>query len=1294
MPFDFLRPKQKQQQNKNLQEAQTNLGSSRYPNDILLGELMVRSGVITQQMLDDAVKLSASRHVQLGQMLQMAGKISPRDLQAAVDAQSMLRDRSIDQVIAAKCLKIACKTGMSFAEVYRDQIGQRTDASTNKLGELLLDAHLIDREQFGKAMQRSLATGLPLGRILVLNGAISENILTEALEIQVRIRDGMLERTEAVVALRASIGDFESEELQRQTMPFKAALVEPPRRKGVRLGELMVMAGLMSETDVMSALEIGLIQEQLIGQVFIAQGFINEERLDQALELQKKVEQGVLQPLEAGQALARISAQGVSVEESIESFVKPQEEAYEPLTFDKLLVLARVVSSEDIESAIEQVLQSPQLLSNVLILTNFIDEHMSSAILQCYSMLSNNFLSQDDAIIALDYCLHKQVERQISFGEALSELGWSATASLQIHAKNSVDVHEIHLKEMLEVDETVSSGEISAISQAEAEEAGRRAFQQALQGDQVEEPPPEAAEQPLEEAREPVDSRIAPQSVPDSQEITGETTAISDTAEAQIEILESAADQVAEAIAERLEETAEQLMAAAMDMENDIIENLPSPVESENTKKLSPSETAAEDAAFRKEFDLEAPDLTAQPDMSAAPPPEPDLANSVAAQAGGLLGLLGAQEIAAETTASAAAEKAAKDALGQVLSKTEFAKPSGEVGTTSVQNDALRDLFNPKNDGVFGGAGDENGKTKQPKVDTPAAPVPAQAALVAAPVEQVPVAATVTTEPLVVKSTPEVMAQPAAPVTTVPAPAPVEAKTPAPAGGLLASILAKGGSSAAELFNTQTNSQTPHVSSTADIAPLAVPSDRGANLQKPGEPEPIKPPVPQVIEPAPGQAPAAASANAPETMAPATVTPTAPPLQAAPVPAPVVQETVAPVAPPSAAPVVQETAAPPPAAPVVQAPVAPPPAAPVVQETAAPPPVAPVVQAPVAPPPAAPVVQAPVAPPPAAPVVQETVAPAAPPPAAPVVQATAAPPPAGTAAETTPAPAPAKKASAFAHLVASIKHDSAAKQDATVSAPTAAAPQAAPPVVPAAPPSAPPAATASADGGTNSGPGPAATPTPAAASVTAAPTPAAEPARTPATEAVPTPAAVPPASQIGTEAAEPLKEALGSALVRLAESYYGQGQYTEAQGLYEKILALKQQQLGPNDPSLGADLTNLAGVLCVQGKFAQAEPHVRKVVTIVETTEPVDSLKLAGSLNTLAGILFQQAKLEECEPLLARALALRTQMLGEEHPEVADSLRDYAKLLKKLGRLEEAEKYYQQYLQAKAKRQQVAAPTA
>ncbi len=68
----------------------------KYPTDFLLGDLLVKAGVISDTQLDEAVKLAGNKHLHVGQMLIMAGYISPRDLQAAVDAQSMLRDRAVE----------------------------------------------------------------------------------------------------------------------------------------------------------------------------------------------------------------------------------------------------------------------------------------------------------------------------------------------------------------------------------------------------------------------------------------------------------------------------------------------------------------------------------------------------------------------------------------------------------------------------------------------------------------------------------------------------------------------------------------------------------------------------------------------------------------------------------------------------------------------------------------------------------------------------------------------------------------------------------------------------------------------------------------------------------------------------------------------------------------------------------------------------------------------------------------------------------------------------------------------
>lgn len=155
-----------------------------------------------------------------------------------------------------------------------------------------------------------------------------------------------------------------------------------------------------------------------------------------------------------------------------------------------------------------------------------------------------------------------------------------------------------------------------------------------------------------------------------------------------------------------------------------------------------------------------------------------------------------------------------------------------------------------------------------------------------------------------------------------------------------------------------------------------------------------------------------------------------------------------------------------------------------------------------------------------------------------------------------------------------------------------------------------------------------------------------------------------------------MKGALSGAYARLAESYYEQGEYAEALGLYEKILAVRETELGENDPELIFDLNNVVRVLCVQNRPEVAETYCRRIITLLEMTQPDDVHKLGDTLNMLAQIYFQQDKFEQCLPVLDRSVRLKQQVLGEDHIDMADCYRDYSRLLRKLNRKEEAEQYY------------------
>ncbi len=406
----------------------------RYPTDFLIGDLLVKAGIVRQTELDEAVKLAGNKQMQVGQMLIMARHLTPAQLQIAVDAQSALRDRHIDMNAAIKGIKFACKSGLPFSEAMSTQ---ETTASkltpTNKLGELLLESGLITPDDFGKALQRSQSTGLPLGRILVLNNAISESILTTALEIQVRIRDQMMTRLEAIGCLRATANIGTANEAFEVTSEVQAAL-KKPRKKGLRLGELLVMAGVLAEADVMNALEVGLVTDKPMGQILVNQGFINEKLLDAALEVQELVDGDNMEPKQAAELLNKIHVTGIGLHEALIVDGGEAQAAPSQIDFRELLSVARIAGEEEITSAFEIALRNPPVLMQVLVVTGLLDERVAKSVLKCHSMMGEGFLSQEDAVVALDYCLQKFSEvgsEEFTFEHALLDLGWTFTPDEQ-----------------------------------------------------------------------------------------------------------------------------------------------------------------------------------------------------------------------------------------------------------------------------------------------------------------------------------------------------------------------------------------------------------------------------------------------------------------------------------------------------------------------------------------------------------------------------------------------------------------------------------------------------------------------------------------------------------------------------------------------------------------------------------------------------------------------------------------------------------------------------------------------
>jgi tetratricopeptide (TPR) repeat protein len=139
-------------------------------------------------------------------------------------------------------------------------------------------------------------------------------------------------------------------------------------------------------------------------------------------------------------------------------------------------------------------------------------------------------------------------------------------------------------------------------------------------------------------------------------------------------------------------------------------------------------------------------------------------------------------------------------------------------------------------------------------------------------------------------------------------------------------------------------------------------------------------------------------------------------------------------------------------------------------------------------------------------------------------------------------------------------------------------------------------------------------------------------------------------------------------LNQTARYLYRRAQYPQAEPLYQRALAIRVQQLGPEHPDTATSLNGLAGLYYKQGKYEQAEPLFKRALAIREQQLGSEHPDTAQSLNDLALLYYRQGKYEQAEPLYQRALAIVEQQLGSEHPETATVRENYNNFVRDMKR--------------------------
>lgn len=383
------------------------------------------ANVIRQEVLLEALQIAKKSSTPVGRVLMSINELSEGDLLTAIEVQSLIRDGVISAEFGIKAINLAVKGRMSLEEAF-NRLGWtppvREEVTSGELGELLTAAGIVDKTVLEQAMRQSMENNLPLGRCLVLARALSSSMLTSALTAQVLLRDGKITQEQAIMGLK---GAFRKQQTIEQSLTESGAF--RAIKETIKVGDLLTQAGIVTEGDKISAIEMGLVHEQPVGQVLVHTGMISPTQLDESLRLQEMVANGELSGAQAADVLRQANSRGVTIETILTERVAKQGEVEKINAVLGLLQKSQILNA-DLMSRVTALTRQFNLSAGEVLLTkNLLDARILQAALQAQDLVNDDIMSEDQVARVL-YFSHKS---GIEFHQALKEVSWETAIPIQ-----------------------------------------------------------------------------------------------------------------------------------------------------------------------------------------------------------------------------------------------------------------------------------------------------------------------------------------------------------------------------------------------------------------------------------------------------------------------------------------------------------------------------------------------------------------------------------------------------------------------------------------------------------------------------------------------------------------------------------------------------------------------------------------------------------------------------------------------------------------------------------------------
>jgi hypothetical protein len=257
-----------------------------------IGELFVEAGLVKPQTVSECLVIAKHGKMPLGRVLIMSGHVTAPDVDCAVQAQNLIKSGEVTRDAAKRLIRMVHCNKVTLEEAQASELFERAFAMPfGKVGQLLLAARVLSEEVLADSTRRAAQLKLPLGKFLVDEFLISQDLLISALNCIIFIRDHHMTRSDAVSVLRSihlnGTADLTAA-LQEHHFEHLLEVSSP------RILDFLATSSIIQNNDTTLVLEMSLESGWQTGQVLLLNGLVNESVLEATLKLQGMLAEGSL----------------------------------------------------------------------------------------------------------------------------------------------------------------------------------------------------------------------------------------------------------------------------------------------------------------------------------------------------------------------------------------------------------------------------------------------------------------------------------------------------------------------------------------------------------------------------------------------------------------------------------------------------------------------------------------------------------------------------------------------------------------------------------------------------------------------------------------------------------------------------------------------------------------------------------------------------------------------------------------------------------------------------------------